>query len=110
MTAPYEAPLGLIRDAMEQAARRCGFAPTALQEEILGETAAAVIAGAARMAREVLSPLNRVGDAQGSLLSPAGVTTAAGFAAAWRQFCADGWPALAAPEDCGGQALPMLVA
>ncbi len=109
MTAPYEAPLGLIRDAMEQAARRCGFAPTAAHEEILGETAAAVLEGAARMAGTVLSPLNRVGDSQGSVLSSAGVTTAAGFPAAWQQFCAGGWPALAAPEDSGGQALPMLI-
>jgi alkylation response protein AidB-like acyl-CoA dehydrogenase len=110
MTAPYEAPLGLIRDALEQAARRCGFSPTALHEEMLGETAAAVLQGAARMAAEVLSPLNRLGDSQGSQLSATGVTTAAGFAAAWQQFCAAGWPALAAPQDCGGQALPMLIA
>ena len=110
MTAPYEAPLMLIRAAQEQAARRCGFNPTALHEEILGDTAAAVLEGAARMAREVISPLNRVGDAQGSQLSPAGVTTAAGFPDAWRKFCADGWPALAAPQAWGGQALPMLIA
>jgi alkylation response protein AidB-like acyl-CoA dehydrogenase len=77
---------------------------------MLGETAAAVLEGAARLAREVLSPLNRSGDAQGSKLSPAGVTSAAGFPAAWRKFCADGWPALAAPQDCGGQALPLLIA
>jgi alkylation response protein AidB-like acyl-CoA dehydrogenase len=110
MTAPYEAPLGLITDALEQAARRCGFAPTALHEEFLGETAAAVLAGAARMARDVLSPLNRPGDAHGARLSAAGVSTAAGFPAAWQQFCADGWPALAAPQQWGGQALPMLIA
>jgi 3-(methylthio)propanoyl-CoA dehydrogenase len=110
MTAPYEAPLTLIRAAQEQAARRCGFTPTAMQEDILGETAAAVLEGAARMAREVLSPLNRSGDAQGSRLTPAGVMTATGFAAAWQKFRADGWPALAAPEDWGGQALPMLIA
>jgi alkylation response protein AidB-like acyl-CoA dehydrogenase len=109
MTASYEAPLNLIRDALEQAARRCGFDPTALHEEYLGETAAAVLEGAARMAREVLSPLNRSGDAQGSKLSPTGVTTAEGFPSAWQKFCADGWPALAAPQDFGGQALPMLI-
>ncbi len=109
MTAAYEAPLGLIRDALEQAARRCGFNPTALHEEYLGETAAAVIEGAAHMAREVLSPLNQIGDSQGSTLSPTGVSTAAGFPAAWQKFRADGWPALAAPQDWGGQALPMLL-
>ncbi|HEX3836179.1 MAG TPA: acyl-CoA dehydrogenase [Steroidobacteraceae bacterium] len=110
MSIPYEAPLIRIRDALEQAARHCGFRPTALHEEILGETADAVLAGAARMAREVLSPLNRVGDAQGARLSSAGVITAAGFAAAWQKFCADGWPALAAPAAWDGQALPMLIA
>jgi alkylation response protein AidB-like acyl-CoA dehydrogenase len=109
MTAPYEAPLVLITAALEQAARHCGFRPTALQEEMLGETAAAILAGAARMAREVLSPLNRPGDAHGAHLSAAGVITAAGFPAAWQKFCADGWPALAAPEAWDGQALPMLI-
>jgi 3-(methylthio)propanoyl-CoA dehydrogenase len=110
MTAPYEAPITLIRSAQEQAARRCGFGPTAAQEEHLGDTAAAVLEGAARMAREVLSPLNRSGDAQGSHISANGVITAAGFPAAWQKFRADGWPALAAPEEWGGQGLPMLIA
>jgi 3-(methylthio)propanoyl-CoA dehydrogenase len=110
MSAPYEAPLIRIRDALEQAARHGGFKPTALHEEILGETADAILTGAARMAREVLSPLNRLGDAQGAQLSAAGVITAAGFPAAWRRFCADGWPALAAPQAWDGQALPMLMA
>src|SRR3984885_9756496 len=110
MSVPYEAPLVHIRDALEQAARHCGFSPTAGHEEMLGETAAAVLEGAARMARDVLSPLNRIGDSQGAHISPAGVITAAGFPAAWRKFCADGWPALAAPEAWDGQALPMLIA
>jgi alkylation response protein AidB-like acyl-CoA dehydrogenase len=110
MSTPYEAPLALIKAAQEQAARRCGFTPTAMQEDILGDTAGAVLEGAARMAREVLSPLNRSGDAQGTRLTDHGVVTAAGFAAAWQKFRADGWPALAAPEDWGGQALPMLIA
>ncbi len=108
--AAYEAPLDLIQAAQEQAARHSGFGATAEHEEVLGETAAAVLEGAARLAREVLSPLNRVGDAQGARLTELGVTTAAGFAQAWQKFCADGWPALAAPQAWGGQALPMLLA
>ncbi|HTV80877.1 MAG TPA: acyl-CoA dehydrogenase [Steroidobacteraceae bacterium] len=109
MSAPYEAPVGLIRAAQDQAARRCGFEPTAAQREVLGDTADAVLEGAARMAREVLSPLNRVGDAQGARIDRQGVATAPGFVAAWQRFCADGWPGLAAPERWGGQALPMLL-
>jgi 3-(methylthio)propanoyl-CoA dehydrogenase len=110
MTAPYEAPIALIKSAQEQAARQCGFMPTALHAEVLGETAEAILEGAARLAREVLSPLNRSGDAQGSRIAAGGVVTAAGFPAAWQKFCADGWPSLAAPEPWGGQALPMLLA
>ncbi len=56
MSAPYEAPIALISAALEQAARRSGFGPTAAHEEILGETAGAVLEGAARLAHEVLSP------------------------------------------------------
>jgi 3-(methylthio)propanoyl-CoA dehydrogenase len=110
MAAPYEAPAALIRAAMVQAAHCCGFSATALQEEILAETAAAVLEGAGRMARDILSPLNRDGDSLGARLSVNGVTSAAGFPGAWQKFCADGWPSLAAPEDCGGQGLPMLMA
>jgi 3-(methylthio)propanoyl-CoA dehydrogenase len=109
MAAPYEAPIALIRAAQDQAARHCGFAPTAAHEEVLGDITEAVLEGAARLAREVLSPLNRVGDAQGAHLAAQGVTTAPGFPAAWQQFCAAGWPALAAPEAWGGQALPKLL-
>jgi alkylation response protein AidB-like acyl-CoA dehydrogenase len=109
MAVPYEAPTAVIRAAMVQAARCCGFSATALQEEILAETGVAVLEGAARMAHDILSPLNRDGDAQGARMSVNGVTTATGFAAAWQQFCAGGWPGLAAPEDYGGQALPMLL-
>jgi acyl-CoA dehydrogenase len=109
MSAPYEAPLIRIKEALEQAARHSGFTPTALQEELLGETSDAVLAGAARMARDVLSPLNRPGDSQGAQLSAAGVISASGFAEAWKKFCADGWPALAAPLAWDGQALPMLI-
>ena len=105
--AAYEAPLDLIQAAQQQAARRCGFAATAEHEEVLGETATAVLESAARLAREVLSPLNRIGDAQGARLTEAGVATAEGFAQAWRRFCADGWPALCAPHSWGGQALPL---
>ena len=110
MTAPYEAPLALIRAAQEQAARRLGFAPAAEHEEVLGDTSAAVLEGAARLARDVLSPLNRSGDAQGAQLSAGGVIAARGFAEGWRRFCADGWPSLAAPAEWGGQGLPLLLA
>jgi 3-(methylsulfanyl)propanoyl-CoA dehydrogenase len=57
----------------------------------------------------VLSPLNRVGDANPSRIEAGGVVTPPGFTDAYRRFCADGWPALAAPAEHGGQELPILL-
>jgi 3-(methylsulfanyl)propanoyl-CoA dehydrogenase len=108
MTAPYEAPLALIRAAIDQAARQQPCPPPGY-DDALGETADAVLEGISRLARDVLSPLNRVGDAAPSRLGAEGVVTPAGFREAYRRFCADGWPTLCAPARFGGQALPMLL-
>lgn len=114
MSVPYEAPLAWIRGAVEQAVRQQLGAlperrPLPGYEDVLGETADAVLEGIARMAREVLSPLNRVGDAAPPRLTAQGVVTPAGFREAYRRFCADGWPTLCAPGEFGGQGLPMLL-
>jgi 3-(methylthio)propanoyl-CoA dehydrogenase len=110
MSTPYEAPLPLMQAAVDQAARITGLDAIPGRQELLGETADAVLEGAARIAREVLSPLNRVGDAAPAQLTAAGVATPPGFRDAYRRFCADGWASIAAPEALGGQGLPMLVA
>ena len=109
MTNAYQAPLALMRLALQQAARDAGLPPTAAHSENLGETADAVLEGAGQIAQEVLSPLNRVGDASGCRIEGATVSTPPGFKQAWAQFRDDGWPSLSAPQDCGGQGLPMLL-
>jgi acyl-CoA dehydrogenase len=100
----------MMRLAIDQAAGIVGLGATGAVAEASGEITDTVLEGAARMAREVLSPLNRSGDSSGCGLTAAGVTTPAGFRAAYRRFCADGWPSLAAPVELGGQGLPALVA
>ncbi|MGH8221057.1 MAG: acyl-CoA dehydrogenase [Steroidobacteraceae bacterium] len=111
MSMPYEAPLPLMRAAIELAARTAGFDPLTGTGtgETLGELAEAVLEGAGRFARDVLSPLNRTGDAAGSHPSAAGVATPAGFREAYRRFCADGWASVTGPRRFGGQELPMAV-
>ncbi|MGH8227667.1 MAG: acyl-CoA dehydrogenase [Steroidobacteraceae bacterium] len=102
MSAPYEAPLGMMRAALSQAARAVGPALDI-------ETAGAVLEEAGRIAREVLSPLNQSGDAAASRLTDHGVATPAGFPEAYRRFLEGGWPTICAPAEFGGQALPMLL-
>ena len=70
------------------------------------ETVAAVLAGAASLAEDVLAPLNRSGDIHGARYENGRVTAAPGFADAYRQFAAGGWNSLAADPAFGGQGLP----
>src|SRR5579875_468438 len=110
MTMPYEAPLVMMRAAIDQAARAAGLISVPGRAEALVELADAVLESAGRFAREVLSPLNRAGDAAGSRLTAGGVVTPPGFPEAYRRFCADGWASITGPEELGGQDLPLLFA
>lgn len=68
-----------------------------------------VLTEAGRFAAEVLFPLNAGGDREGCRFDNGAVRTPAGFAAAYRQFCEAGWPALACAPEHGGQGLPYLI-
>ena len=69
-----------------------------------------ILEEAAKLARDVLAPLNPVGDAHGSVLTETGVTSPPGFAEAYKAFVEGGWMGLAAPEEWGGQGLPKALA
>ena len=63
---------------------------------------------AAKLAENVLAPLNGPGDKQGCQYDPASKTvkTPDGFKAAYKQFAEGGWTALACTPEFGGQGLP----
>ncbi|MFB0872809.1 MULTISPECIES: acyl-CoA dehydrogenase [unclassified Sphingobium] len=77
--------------------------------EVDGDLAGAVLEEAGKFCAERLAPLNREGDEQGSRLEGGVVTTPPGFADAYREFVAAGWPALAGDPAHGGQGLPFLL-
>ena len=70
------------------------------------DTEAAVLDAAGRLARDVLAPLNRVGDEQGARFENGRVFAAPGFPAAYKAFAEGGWNALSADPEFGGQGLP----
>jgi alkylation response protein AidB-like acyl-CoA dehydrogenase len=71
---------------------------------------APILEEAAKLARDVLAPLNQSGDAHGAQLTDDGVKAAPGFAEAYAQFRDGGWMGLAFPEEWGGQGLPKALA
>jgi alkylation response protein AidB-like acyl-CoA dehydrogenase len=75
------------------------------------DTINAVLEEGSKFATEVLLPLNMSGDEEGCLLDVATheVTTPTGFKAAYKQYIAGGWAALACDAEFGGQGLPLVV-
>ncbi len=64
------------------------------------------IAECYRFAREVLGPLNVVGDVQGCKLEGGKVVTPQGFKDAWKKLYEAGWKSLGVPAEHGGAGAP----
>ncbi len=75
-----------------------------------GEMVESILTPAAKLASEVLAPLNFSGDRDGTVLKDGQVTTAKGFKQAYAQYRAGGWNAVPFGADYGGQGLPWLIA
>ncbi|WOI52720.1 acyl-CoA dehydrogenase C-terminal domain-containing protein [Parvularcula sp. LCG005] len=61
--------------------------------------------------RDVLTPLNVIGDKEGCTRMPDGsVTTPTGFKDAYQQFCENGFGSIAMDPEYGGQGLPLTLA
>ncbi len=74
------------------------------------DTVSTILEEAGRFFAEVMEPLNRVGDEQGSTLDEGGqVHTPEGFADAYAKLVESGWPGAHLPEEWGGGGLPYTV-
>ena len=106
----YTAPLKDMRFVLKELAGLAAVAKLPGYEEATPDTVDAILEEAARFASEVLDPLNRSGDQEGSTWADGEVRTPKGFREAYRKFAAGGWNALPFEPDWGGQGLPKLVA
>jgi 3-(methylthio)propanoyl-CoA dehydrogenase len=105
----YQAPLRELRFVLDELLGTQRLAGQRGLEDYSPELAEQVLSEAARFAQGVLEPLNQSGDKEGAHWSAAGVQAPKGFQAAYEQYVEGGWPALGAPADFGGQALPLVI-
>lgn len=75
-------------------------------EEATADLMDAIVEEGAKFCEGVLSPINQSGDEEGCTWSEEGVTTPSGFKEAYQQYVANGWPALSADIEHGGQGMP----
>jgi alkylation response protein AidB-like acyl-CoA dehydrogenase len=78
-------------------------------EDVTPEVVESVLAQAGKFAREILDPLNKVGDVQGARLTGNDVTAPQGYADAYRKFVDAGWNSLTGDPAFGGQGFPHVV-
>ena len=78
-------------------------------EELEPDFTEAVLDAAGKVASEVLTPLNEVGDKEGCVLENGVVRTPKGFDAAFEAMKEGGWTALDCDPEYGGQGMPYLL-
>ena len=106
----YEAPLRDMQFVIEELVGLAEVAALPGHEDLTSDTVRAVLKEAAKFGREVLSPINRSGDIEGSRLENGVVITPKGFKEAYRAYVDGGWNTLQFKPELGGQGLPALVA
>ncbi|MDH3695210.1 MAG: acyl-CoA dehydrogenase family protein, partial [Gammaproteobacteria bacterium] len=106
----YIAPTHDMEFVLNELADLNGVAALPGYGDATPDLVSAVLEEAGKLASEVLAPLNRIGDEQGSKLEGEVVKTPHGWKEAYEQFIAGGWNGLAFSPDLGGQGLPWLVA
>jgi len=102
----YDAPVSDIEFALNAFARIERLQGLPGHEAYDPDLVRPILEEAAKLARDVLAPLNPVGDAHGALLTGEGVVAPPGFAEAYKSFVEGGWMGLASDPTYGGPGLP----
>ncbi len=106
----YRAPLGDMQFLMSEVFQADKvFAAMPGTAEVTPDLISAILEEAAKIAENLLSPINRNGDHEGCQWTDGVVTTPAGFKEVYGEYVAGGWAGLTGEVDFGGQGMPKLL-
>ena len=106
----YAAPLAEMRFVLNEIAGLPEIARLPGCEQAAPDLVEPALEEAGKLARDVIAPLNAVGDREHSRLENGVVRTPAGFAQAYQTYVQGGWNSLPFDPAHGGQGLPQVVA
>ena len=107
---PYKAPLRDMRFQMNEVFDYpAHYASLPDCADATPDIVDAILESAAKLAEDILAPLNLSGDLEGCHFKDGVVSTPTGFKEAYARFVADGWQGLSFPIEYGGQGLPASV-
>ncbi|MGH8912371.1 MAG: acyl-CoA dehydrogenase C-terminal domain-containing protein [Acidimicrobiia bacterium] len=108
--AEYRPPLADINFTLNHVAELGSVSKLDGFQHVDADTVAGILAEAGRFFAEVMAPLNRIGDEQGSVLDDDGnVRTPDGFPEAYAKYVESGWGGAHVAEEHGGGGLPYTV-
>ena len=105
----YQAPVAESVFFLEHCTSLKRLAGKGALADLSSDLVAHVLGEAGKFAAEVLAPLNRPGDQEGTHFANGTVTMPKGWVDAYRAWAGAGWSAVSAPVDWGGQGLPVSV-
>ena len=107
--ANYEPPLRDYHFILHEALKIQDETAIAGYEDMTEDMTGPILEEAGKIARDVLAPLNQVGDQEGCRLENGVVYTPKGFKEAWQMMIEGGWPTMECDPEYGGQGLPSLL-
>jgi len=105
----YQVPLSDMKFMLENVVDYNNLSSTNHFEDTSLETTSAILNEAAKLAEEVLSPLQRVGDLNPAILENGVVRTSPGFSEGYKAVAEGGWIGVAANPKYGGMGLPLTI-
>jgi alkylation response protein AidB-like acyl-CoA dehydrogenase len=106
----YKAPLEDMRFVLHELHDSKTIAELPGYEDFSPELMDSVLEEAAKVAEEVLFPINQSGDLEGCTYENGVVRTPKGFKEAYNAFREGGWSAMASSPEFGGQGMPVAAA